>query len=477
MDMYRSLKKLQEDLHNKNTTALEVTKQFITAIHNRSDLNAFLEVFEESALRKASEIDEKLAKGLSLGKLFGLVISIKDNIVYKNHSSTASSHILEGFVSPYSATVVERLLAADAIIIGRTNCDEFAMGGSNENSYFGPVRNPLDTSRVSGGSSGGAAAAVAAGLCMAALGSDTGGSIRQPASFCGIVGLKPTYGRVSRYGLIAYGSSFDQIGPITHTVDDAAQILEVISGGDSFDATCSQQPIPDYANILNHRKKYRFAYYKNALEHEGIDKEVQKASYKAIELLESKGHWVEAIEFNELDYAVPAYYVLTTAEASSNLSRFDGVRYGFHASEAKNLEETYTLTRSKGFGTEVKRRIMSGTFVLSAGYYDAYYSKAQKVRRIIADKTNELLKQYDFIIGPTAPTPAYKIGEVTDPISSFLGDIFTVQANMAGIPAISLPLYLTDSGLPVGIQFMTARWQEQKLLALSQELMTSVTEH
>jgi aspartyl-tRNA(Asn)/glutamyl-tRNA(Gln) amidotransferase subunit A len=378
---------------------------------------------------------------------------------------------LDGFVSPYSATVIERLLAEDAIIIGRTNCDEFAMGGSNENSFYGAVKNPHNTSRVSGGSSGGSAVAVAADLCMAALGSDTGGSIRQPASFCGIVGLKPTYGRVSRYGLIAYGSSFDQIGPFTHNIEDAALILEVISGGDDYDATCSQKEVPLYASKLQSETKYKIAYYKNAIEHEGVDEEVRAASLAIIERLKKDGHQVDGIEFAELDYIVPAYYVLTTAEASSNLSRFDGVKYGFHAKEAQDLESTYRLTRSQGFGKEVQRRIMSGTFVLSAGYYDAYYSKAQKVRRIVAEKTRKTLETYDFILCPTAPTPAYKIGEVQDSIASFLGDIFTVQANIAGVPGISLPLYKTKNGLPVGIQFMAGRWQEQKLLAFSNTLM------
>ncbi len=470
MEVYRSLKKLQEDLYTKKITAAEVTSHYISTIHSSKDLNAFIEVFEQSALATAQAIDSKIAQGQPLGKLFGLVIAIKDNIVYKDHTATAASHILEGFKSPYSATVIEKLLAEDAIIIGRTNCDEFAMGGSNENSYYGAVKNPVDTERVSGGSSGGSATAVAAGLCMAALGSDTGGSIRQPASFCGIVGLKPTYGRVSRYGLIAYGSSFDQIGPMTNTVEDAALILEAISGGDNYDATCSHRAVPAYASLLDNNQKFKIAYYKNVIEHDGIDKEVQQACLNAIELLKSKGHSVEAVEFDELDYIVPAYYVLTTDEASSNLSRFDGVKYGYHAKEAANLEQTYKLTRSQGFGTEVQRRIMCGTFVLSAGYYDAYYSKAQKVRRLVSDKTKKTLEQYDFIVSPAAPTPAYKIGEVSDPITSFLGDIFTVQANIVGIPGISLPLYKTAAGLPIGIQLMAGRWQEQKLLSFSKSL-------
>ncbi len=473
MEVYRSLRKLQEDLREKRTTALEITLHYISAIDAHKDLNAFLEVFEESALAAAKKIDQKISSNQPLGKLFGMVIAIKDNIVYKGHASTASSKILTGFISPYSATVIEKLIAEDAIIIGRTNCDEFAMGGSNENSYFGPVKNPLDAARVSGGSSGGSAAAVAAGLCFAALGSDTGGSIRQPAAFCGVIGLKPTYGRVSRYGLIAYGSSFDQIGAFTNSVEDAALILEVISGGDEYDATCSQKTVPSYTSKLQTGKKYKIAFYKNAIEHEGVHPEVQQATLNTIELLKNTGHEVTGIDFPELDYIVPAYYVLTTAEASSNLSRFDGVKYGYHAQEAKDLESTYRLTRSQGFGKEVQRRIMSGAFVLSAGYYDAYYSKAQKVRRIVSEKTRQTLEEYDFILCPTAPTPAYLIGEVSDPVTSFLGDIFTVQANIAGIPGISLPLYTTTTGLPIGIQFMAGRWQEEKLLAFSSSLMDS----
>lgn len=465
--VYRSLKKLQEDLYAKNISAQALTRFYISQIQAKIDLNAFVEVFESSAMATAAAIDEKIATGQPLGKLGGLVIAIKDNIVYKNHLVTAASRILEGYSSPFSATVVERLLAEDAIIIGRTNCDEFAMGGSNENSCYGPVKNPFNPALVAGGSSGGSAAAVAADLCMAALGSDTGGSIRQPASFCGIVGMKPTYGAVSRYGLIAYGSSFDQIGPFTHNIEDAALILEVISGGDAYDATCSSRPAIAYSQQLQPSGTYKIAYYKNALEHEGVHPEVKKACEDTINRLRNMGHTVEGIEFDELDYIVPAYYVLTTAEASSNLSRFDGVKYGYRAPEATNLEQTYKLSRSQGFGKEVQRRIMSGSFVLSAGYYDAYYSKAQKVRRIVAEKTHQTLRDFDFIMCPTAPTPAYPIGAVSDPIASFLGDIFTVQANIAGIPGISLPLYHSEAGLPIGIQFMAGRWQDARLLAFS----------
>ncbi len=468
---YRTLAALQNDLLNKTLTCTEITQNYIHKINEQSHLNVFNEVFVTTALASAQNIDNKIAQGLPLGKLFGCVIAIKDNIVYKNHLCTASSKILENFISPYSATVIERLLKEDAIIIGRTNCDEFAMGGSNENSFFGAVKNPHDTTRVSGGSSGGSAVAVAANLCMVALGSDTGGSVRQPASFCGVVGLKPTYGRVSRYGLIAYGSSFDQIGPLTNTVEDAALLLEVISGADEYDATSADKLVPEYSKLIETKKTYQIAYYKNAVEHPSIDAEVRNACLETIEQLKAAGHTITAIEFPELDYIVPAYYVLTTAEASSNLSRFDGVKYGYHAKEASSLEETYVLSRSQGFGKEVQRRIMSGTFVLSAGYYDAYYSKAQKVRRIVAEATYKTLEEFDFILSPVAPTAAYKIGEVSDPVASFLGDIFTVQANIAGIPAISLPLHQTANGLPIGIQFMAGRWQEEKLLAFSKQVL------
>ena len=310
MDVYRSLKKLQADVLAKKITVSQYTEYCIAQIKAKQDLNAFVEVFEESALATAKQIDDKLSSGIPLGKLFGLSIAIKDNIVYKNHLATAASKILSGFVSPYSATVVEKLLEQDAIIIGRTNCDEFAMGGSNENSFYGAVKNPFDKTRVSGGSSGGSAVAVAANLCLAALGSDTGGSIRQPASFCGVVGLKPTYGRVSRYGLIAYGSSFDQIGPMTHNVEDAALILEVISGADEYDATCAPKAVPPYSQLLQETpQKYKIAYYKNALEHKGVDAEIKESCFNLIQQLQQDGHTVEAIEFNELDYGVPAYYV------------------------------------------------------------------------------------------------------------------------------------------------------------------------
>jgi aspartyl-tRNA(Asn)/glutamyl-tRNA(Gln) amidotransferase subunit A len=360
------------------------------------------------------------------------------------------------------------LLAEDAIIIGRTNCDEFAMGSSNENSAFGNVLNPHDLKRVPGGSSGGSAAAVAAGLCLAALGTDTGGSIRQPASFCGVVGMKPTYGRISRWGIIAYASSFDQIGPLTNNVDDAAKILEVLAGVDEFDSTLSSQPVPKYSEQLARPEKLRVAYLEDCLEKDGLDPEIKARLFSIMDQLKKDGHTVEPVRFPYLDYLVPAYYVLTTAEASSNLARYDGIRYGYRSKNATDLESTYKKSRSEGFGAEVKRRIMLGTFVLSAGYYDAYYSKGQKVRRLLRNKTQEIFDNYDLILLPTTPGTAFEFGaNSADPIKMYLEDIFTVQANLTGFPAISVPAGKNKSGLPFGVQLMARRFEEGQLLAFA----------
>ena len=467
---FLNIEKLKADLKSGLTTCKELTEQAIKQISENHRLNAFLEVFESSALAQALVIDEKIKSGTE-GKLAGVIVGLKDNICYKGHKVSASSKILEGFESLYSATVVERLIAEDAIIIGRLNCDEFAMGSSNENSAFGNVLNPLNNSCVPGGSSGGAAAAVAAGLCHVTLGSDTGGSIRQPASFTGTVGLKPTYGRVSRYGLIAYASSFDQIGPITKTVQDAALILEVISGKDKHDNTCSSEKVESYSSQINEIKKYKIAYIKECVEAEGIDSEVKQIILNQIETLKSLGHSVEAISFPYLDYLVPTYYVLTTAEASSNLSRFSGIHYGHRTQITSDLENTYKKSRSEGFGKEVKRRIMLGTFVLSSGYYDAYYSKGQKVRRIIHEKTKDIFKTFDFILTPSTPGTAFEFGKNSaDPIKMYLEDIFTVQANIAGIPAISVPCGNHSNGLPVGLQLMCNYFEESKLLNLASKI-------
>ena len=469
--MYLSLAETRSAIAGGTTTMEAVTRHYLKTIQEKSELNAFLEVFEEGALQQSIAIDQKW-KGGNVGKLVGMVIGLKDNLCYKGHQVSASSKILQGFESLYSATVVQRLIDEDAVIIGRLNCDEFAMGSSNENSAFGPVKHPLDSSRVPGGSSGGSAAAVAAGLCLATLGSDTGGSIRQPASFCGIVGYKPTYGLVSRWGCIAYASSFDQVGPMTNNVEDCAIIMEVIAGLDEFDSTMYQKPAASFSNELKADGKYRIAYIRDYVENEGLDPEIRTRLMEIIEQLKADGHSVTAVDFPFLDYVIPAYYVLTTAEASSNLSRYDGIHYGYRSKNATDLESTYKLSRSEGFGAEVKRRIMLGTFVLSSGYYDAYYSKAQKVRRILRDRTQSIFENNDFILLPSTPSTAFKLGERSaDPIKMYLEDIYTVQANLCGVPAVSLPLGKHSNGLPFGVQLMANTNHDSQLMAFSSRLM------
>jgi aspartyl-tRNA(Asn)/glutamyl-tRNA(Gln) amidotransferase subunit A len=467
---FSNINTLQADLKAGKTNCITLVEEAIALISQKKHLNAFLEVFEDSAKELAKKTDEKIKAGTA-GKLAGVIVGLKDNICYKGHKVSASSKILEGFESLYSATVVERLLAEDAIIIGRLNCDEFAMGSSNENSAYGNVLNPLNEKCVPGGSSGGSAVAVAANLCHVTLGSDTGGSIRQPASFTGTVGLKPTYGRVSRFGLIAYASSFDQIGPITKSVEDCALVLEIISGADKNDNTSSSQKVEVYNQGLSADKKFKFAYLKECVEAEGLDPEVKEAVLKQIEWLKNNGHVVEPVDFPYLEFLVPTYYVLTTAEASSNLSRFDGIHYGYRTKNATDLESTYKKSRSEGFGKEVKRRIMLGTFVLSAGYYDAYYSKGQKVRRVIQEKTKEILNNFDFILTPSTPGTAFEFGKNSaDPIKMYLEDIFTVQANIAGVPAISVPCGIHSNGLPMGLQIMANYFEEGKLLNIASKI-------
>jgi aspartyl-tRNA(Asn)/glutamyl-tRNA(Gln) amidotransferase subunit A len=469
MQIYRSLQAIQQDLQSGVITCEALTQSYLKRIKEHSHLNAFLEVFEAESLERAKEIDAKV-KGASAGRLAGMVIGIKDNICYKGHRVSASSRILENFESLFSATAVERLLEEDAIIIGRLNCDEFAMGSTNENSAYGAVLNPLNTQHVPGGSSGGSAAAVAADLCLAALGSDTGGSIRQPASFCGLVGYKPTYSMVSRWGLIAYASSFDQIGPLTHSVTDAAIITEVIAGADEFDSTCTSRAIPSFD--LKPIKKARIGYLKSTLESPALDREIKQHLLNQIEQLRAQGHEVEAVDFPYLDYVVPTYYVLTTAEASSNLSRYDGIHFGYRSPQATDIPSTYEKSRTEGFGTEVKRRIMLGTFVLSAGYYDAYYTKAQKVRRLLSNKTLEIFERCDFILSPTSPHTALQIDQkYDDPTQLYLEDIFTVHANIVGCPAISLPTGVHSNGLPYGIQLMAPAFKDDQLLAFSHQII------
>jgi aspartyl-tRNA(Asn)/glutamyl-tRNA(Gln) amidotransferase subunit A len=466
--MYTSLSQIQSDLKLGTISLTGLVKDYLNTINQKSHLNAFLEVYQNEALHRADLVEEKLNSGKA-GKLAGMVIGLKDNIVYKDHKVSASSKILEGFESLYSATVVERLLSEDAIIIGRLNCDEFAMGASNENSAFGPVKNAADETRVSGGSSGGAAVAVQAGMCLLSLGSDTGGSIRQPASFCGLYGFKPTYGYISRYGLIAYASSFDIIGPIGHSISDIQLVMDIIAGPDEHDATSIKDPVPSCVenDNLPHAPK-RFAYIKETLETEGIEPDVKTQTQNFIADLLAKGHQVEPISFDLLLVLIPIYYTLTTAEASSNLARFSGMHYGFRSTTAFDLESTIKKSRSEGFGPEVKRRIMLGTFVLSSGYYDAYYSKAQKVRRLVKNKTEEIFQEFDFIISPTSPTTAFKIGEKSEnPLAMYLADIFTVHANIAGNPALSIPYGKDREGLPIGIQLMAPIGKDSDLLKLA----------
>jgi aspartyl-tRNA(Asn)/glutamyl-tRNA(Gln) amidotransferase subunit A len=448
-------------------------QQYLAAIEASAKLNIYVEIFAEEALQRARELDEKYQQDPgSVGRLFGAVISLKDVICYEGHGVTAGSRMLSGFQSLFSATAVERLLAEDAIIIGRVNCDEFAMGSTNETSAYGPTRNAANPAKVPGGSSGASAVAVQAGTCLVSLGSDTGGSVRQPAAFCGVVGFKPTYGRISRHGLLAYASSFDQIGILANKVEDVAAVLETINGPDEFDATCSTVPPFSTKGLAGQpAQKAKIAYFDSALHHPGMEEEVKNLTLVFMEKLKAQGHTVEPVGFEYLDYIIPAYYVLTTAEASSNLSRYDGIRFGHRTAGANNIQEVYKKSRTEGFGTEVKRRIMLGTFVLSAGYYDAYYAKAQQVRRLIHDRTREILKEYDFILMPASPTPAWNIGEMADdPVAMYLADIFTVQANMAGVPAIALPIGENRAGLPIGIQFMADKFQEGKLLAFSASL-------
>ena len=461
---YTSLTEIKSDIATGKTTVQKLVLGYLGNISMNAHLNAFNEVFENEALSGAQKVDSRIKEGIA-GKLAGMVIGLKDNICYKGHKVTASSRILENFTSIYSSTIVERLLAEDAVIIGRCNCDEFGMGAANENSYFGPVKNYADETRVPGGSSGGSAVAVQAGMCHAAIGTDTGGSVRQPASLCGVIGLKPTYGRISRHGIIAYASSFDQAGPITRSVEDAALLLEVMAGPDEYDSTLFPERIPSANGVLETVSPKKIAYLQEALTSPGVDSEVKDNLTKYIGKLRAEGHTVEPIAFELLDYMVPCYYILAMAEASSNLSRYDGVHFGYRSPAATNLLSTYKRSRSEGFGREVKRRIMLGTFVLSAGYYDAYYAKAQKVRRMIKEKTAAILKEYDFILLPTAPEPAFPIGKTEkDPVVTYLADIFTVQASLTGAPAISLPTGNNSKGLPLGLQIIARNFEERNLL-------------
>ncbi|HET6861426.1 MAG TPA: Asp-tRNA(Asn)/Glu-tRNA(Gln) amidotransferase subunit GatA [Pyrinomonadaceae bacterium] len=426
-------------------------------------LNAFLQIDRKGALQRADELE-----GSTRGLLAGLAVAVKDNICVKGLQTSCGSKILGAYHPPYNATVIERMRNAGAVIIGKTNCDEFAMGSSNENSAFGPVRNPWDTSKVPGGSSGGSAVAVAAGIVPVALGSDTGGSVRQPASLCGVLGLKPTYGRNSRYGLVAFASSLDQVGVFARNAEDVARVLTVIAGRDPQDATTADVPVPDYQKALDGDLKGARIGFPNALFGKGLDSEVAAAVKEVVEVYKELGAEIVEVELPHASYAIAVYYIIATAEASSNLARFDGVRYGFRAEDASELRQMYRKTREEGFGPEVKRRIMLGTYVLSAGYYDAYYRKAQQVRTLIKNDFMTAFKQCDAIITPTAPTPAFAIGEkVDDPLAMYLNDIYTVTANLAGVPGLSVPCGISSDRLPIGFQLLGPYWSESTLLKLA----------
>ena len=471
MSHYSNLQNLQKNFSKGTISCLDVVNNFIEKIEKKKNLNVFLEVFSKEAIDLAKKIDKKI-KNNSAGKLAGLVIGIKDNICYKDHFVTASSKILKNFQSKYSATVIERLLKHDAIIIGRINCDEFAMGSTNKNSAYGLVKNPLNTELTPGGSSGGCAAAVSANLCHVALGSDTGGSIRQPAAFCDVIGLKPTYGMVSRHGLVAYASSFDQIGPIGKSIHDIDKVMEVMLGRDDFDSTCVFSK-SDYKKDFSIPKKMSISVIKDAVHHESLHKDVRTSFSNLLEKLKDLGHDIKYIDMPILKYLVPAYYILTTAEASSNLARYDGIRYGYsERSKKKNWDELIKKTRAKGFGKEVKRRILLGTFVLSEGYYDNYYSKAQKVRRLVKEQTNKILQSSDFILLPTSPTVPFKLNKKhKDPTILYLQDVFTVQANLSGNPCLSIPISKYKNDAPVGAQLLGKKTNDRELLAIGNYIL------
>jgi aspartyl-tRNA(Asn)/glutamyl-tRNA(Gln) amidotransferase subunit A len=445
----------------------ENVSSFLERIEEQKDLNAFNFVFDKEAAKEAERIDEKIKTGKA-GRLAGMVIGIKDVLSIKDKPTTCSSNILKYFNSVYTATAVQKLIDQDAVIIGKTNCDEFAMGSSNENSAFGPALNPFDKERVPGGSSGGSAVAVAANLCDTALGTDTGGSVRQPASFCGVYGFKPTYGRISRYGLTAFASSFDTIGAFGSNTTDISLLVEIMSGKDERDSTSSNKDVPEIVNKLNAGdKKFRIGIAKEYFG-QGLNEEVKKANVRLIEDLRKQGSEIIDITLPHSEYTIATYYILTTAEASSNLSRYDGARYGHRTKEKLPLQEMYKASRSEGFGSEVKRRIMLGTYVLSHGYYDAYYMKAQKVRRQIKNDFDEAFKKVDLILTPTTPTTAFKLGEKSsDPLEMYLNDIYTTSANLAGIPGINIPIGKDLNGLPIGTQLLANQFDELSLLQMS----------
>lgn len=473
-----SVRELSEGLTAKRFSSVELTQHYLKRIHRLDgSINSYVTVTDELALAQAQAADQAIAAG-SAGPLNGIPLAHKDIFCTKGIKTSAGSKMLDNFIAPYNATVVEKSLNAGLVTLGKVNMDEFAMGSSNENSFYGATRNPWNLDRVPGGSSGGSAAAVAAGLAPFTTGTDTGGSIRQPASFCGLTGIKPTYGRISRFGMIAYASSFDQAGPIARSAEDCAYLLGAIAGHDAKDSTSINRPVDDYvAGLSQPLAGIRIGIPRQYYDLSGLDADVKNKVSDALKQLEQLGATLVDIDLSTTDAAIPAYYLLASAEASSNLSRYDGVRYGYRCENPRDLTDLYKRSRSEGFGSEVQRRILIGTYALSAGYYDAYYVKAQKVRRLIQEDFLKAFEQVDFIAGPTAPTTAYKIGEKQDPVAMYLGDIYTIAVNLAGLPAISAPVGFDHAGLPVGLQLIGNYWSEARLLSLVHQYQQSTDWH
>ncbi len=468
---YHTIQDIQSALLQREFTVGALIEYFLHQTDATKDLNQYIEIYADEARAAAAVLDHKIKSGAPLGKLFGMVISHKDIISYKDHALSASSKILRGYTAKYSATVLDRVIQEEAIVIGRVQCDEFAMGSSNENSCYGPVKNPHDYTCIPGGSSGASATSVASDTCWASIGTDTGGSVRQPAAFCGIYGFKPSYGRISRHGLIAYASSFDQAGFLTRSIYDAALLLEVTAGVDDYDASMTDQLAEKFTDQLNIPSNKQIAYLDLGHFISSMDTAIVENYISTINTWKSQGITLKPITMDWLEYIIPAYYVMTTAEASSNLSRYDGIRYGHRSDQTPIIEQLYKKSRTEGFGTEVKRRILLGTYVLSAGFYDAYYQKAQQVRRLIKNKLDEIFTDHDALILPISPVQPWKIGEkLDDPVSVYLADIFTVLANVAGIPGISIPTGKSNLGMPIGTQILGQAWDEAKLLALAMEL-------
>lgn len=464
---------VREKLKSKETSCFDLTEKYLQNISKGAHLNAFISVFSEKALQHAKLVDDKISQN-NAGALAGLVLGVKDLIAVKDELLTCGSKILSNYKSPFNATVINNLLPADTTIIGKLNMDEFAMGSSNENSHFGVVKNPHDNTRVPGGSSGGSAAAVAANLCVAALGSDTGGSVRQPASFCGVVGLKPTYGRVSRFGLVAYASSLDQIGPVTKSVSDSAILLNYLSGHDERDSTSANEPVGDFTRFLTKDIKGLKVGLPKEYFAEGLNKEVSDSILNTAKLLEKGGAEIIDVILPNTEYAISAYYIIATAEASANLARYDGARYGRRAEDVNNLEDMYVKSRTEGFGAEVKRRIMLGTYVLSSGYYEAYYKKAQKIRTLIKQDFEQAFEKVDCLLTPTAPTTAFKINEnIENPLTMYLQDVYTVSVNLSGLPGISVPCGFDSNKLPIGAQLIGKSFDEGTILKVADYIENS----